>query len=128
MLKIYKAGINSCEGNRSRFFSALLDDLHDWEAKNPKNETAYELATLDVKSKFKKLSTSLLPPKKILDFYSSAETQWEHITKNLDASFEAVNGTINHINNTDIKTPKASIIYGNQVSGKSATALRIGLI
>lgn len=107
------------------FFTALLEDIAEWLRANPVESEAYVAARTEISAKFKQLKVSELRPKRVLDFYASAETQWAHILDNLDAQFFAVQATVNWFSEVDDVLAKVSLISGGSISGKTATALRV---
>lgn len=107
------------------FFTSLLEDIAEWLRENPIENEAYVAARTEISAKFKQLKVSELRPKRVLDFYASAETQWVHILENLDAQFFAVQATVNWFSEVDNISAKVSLISGGSISGKTATALRI---
>lgn len=107
------------------FFEALLKDLLDWKGRNPTVSKEFKAAREEVRAKFKQLTLDIIAPRKVLDFYASAETQWVHILQDLDAPLLAALHSAQWLTETTTKPAvKLSLIYGGSVSGKSAAALR----
>lgn len=108
------------------FFAALLKDLISWKERNPSTTKESRLAREEIRAKFKQLTLISTPPRKVLDFYSSAETQWVHILQDLDAPLSGALNTAKWLTESTTRpTVRLSLIYGGSVSGKSAAALRV---
>lgn len=107
------------------FFEALYDDIVELVRTNPVESKAYISAKSEISAQFKQLKLSALRPKKVLDFYSSAETQWVHIQDSLDAHFYAAQASVDWLAEIDTIPAKITLISGGPISGKTACALRI---
>lgn len=107
------------------FFKALIEDVEARLRTIPTETESHTLARPEILSKFKSLKLSELRPKKPLDFYASAETQWVHIQDNLDAHFYVVEASVTWLAEDTDTTPRVSLISGGSISGKTAAAYRI---
>lgn len=109
------------------FFEALLKDLAEWKKQHPEVSKELAAAREEVRAKFKQLTLNVIPPRKPLDFYASAETQWIHILQDLDAPSVAAMQSAQLLSEISARAiVRAALIYGGSVSGKSAAALRVG--
>lgn len=109
------------------FFEALLKDLIAWRMQHPAVSNEFAAAREEVRAKFKQLTLDVIPPRKVLDFYASAETQWVHILQDLDAPSVAAVKSAQLLSEISARAiVRVALIYGGSVSGKSAAALRVG--
>jgi hypothetical protein len=120
-----RQGLIPVQASGEEFFKVLNDDVDEWSRTNPVVTEAFVVAKAEIRAKFKQLKISSLNPRKVLDFYASAETQWAHIIDNLDAHFFAVRTSVKWLTESDDIPAKVSLISGGAISGKTATALRI---
>lgn len=105
------------------FFAYLSEQYEHWK-KTHIDEGESQAARIEVAQKFKTLNLQSLR-RKVIDFYSSTETQWEHIISDLDAHLDIVQKTINLFAKEAKNKPQNIIIYGDNVSGKTASAYRV---
>lgn len=109
------------------FFEALLKDLLSWRELNPAVSKEFKAAREEIRAKFKQLALDSITPRKVLDFYASAETQWVHILQDLDAPLSGALHIAQWLTEATTRpVVKLALIYGGSVSGKSAAALRVG--
>jgi hypothetical protein len=107
-----------------QFFSALRADLEAYRRSQPPVTPQLHAATVSVRSSFQQLLPTTPRPRRLLDFYSSAESQWHHILDSLDAKLEQVEKASAWLHDKSPE-PRVVLIGGGAVCGKTASALRI---
>lgn len=107
------------------FFSALKLDYENWKVQNPSVNPALDQAKIEILSKFRELKTNQKLVRKPLDFYSSAETKWEHINEDLDFPFFQARKTAEWLASDSGSKIKVTLFHGGTVSGKTAATLRV---
>ncbi|MFV2949507.1 hypothetical protein, partial [Pseudomonas japonica] len=122
--RFIRQGLIPVQSLGSDFFESLHADVLEYQsqfhAESPQTRAARE----EIRAKFKKLSIEELPPKKLLDFYSSAETQWPHILQKLDATLSGSVDSTAWLTNQSKSNVRIALYHGGSVSGKSSSALR----
>lgn len=106
------------------FFKALRADLDNFQKQQATTTPQLHSATNVVRANFKQLISVTPRPRRLLDYYSSAEAQWHHILDKLDAPLEQINYENKWLQEKQIDS-RVVIIAGGPVSGKSSSALRI---
>jgi hypothetical protein len=124
--RFIRQGLLPVEARGEEFFAALYADLKKWQEEHAEENPIFTQARSEISSKFKRLSLSELPPKKSLDFYASAETQWSHIVQDLDAKLSGSRDAADFLSKPEASTISISFFHGDSISGKSAAALRTG--
>ena len=122
-----RQGLIPIAATGEEFFRALVSDVVEFKSRHPDVHPVYALAKSELKEKFRRLD--LQPdrePRRTLDFYSSVETQWNHIIDDLDASRHDTESVIKYLTRTDTNRVKVALISGGPVSGKTAIGYRIG--
>ncbi|MBC7481101.1 MAG: SIR2 family protein [Rhizobacter sp.] len=106
------------------FFRALRSDLDAFRLQQPTTTPQVQTATTIVRSSFRQLLPTALRPRRLLDFYASAEAQWHHILDGLDAPLDQVMRATTWLQE---QAPDARVVLigGGPVCGKTASALRI---
>lgn len=108
------------------FFKALFSDYSKYLASQPGQTSAFHAATAVMRSSFRLLLPNLARPRKMLDFYSSAEAQWHHIVDGLDAFLEGPKQAARWLQENSTNS-RVVLIGGGPVCGKTSSALRIAL-
>ena len=128
-LRFSRQGLIPIETDGEGFFSALDEDINEWQKAHPPADKESALAVIELKAKFKQLQKDSAPlvKRKLLDFYASAETQWAHITKDLDAPLSGAKECSEWLINDDGNLIKAGIFWGGPVSAKTASAFRAAM-
>ncbi|WP_350446240.1 hypothetical protein ABS648_16700 [Pseudomonas solani] len=120
-----KRGLIPVKADGDQFFSSLDRDYTEWKKSIPSSTPLLDMAKIEILSKFRELKPEQTLLRRTLDFYSSAETKWEHITQNLDFPFfQTVKSAEWLATETESKI-KVTLVHGGTVSGKSAATLRI---
>ena len=123
-----RQGLLPITATGEEFFTALVSDVNEFKKRHPDIDPLYAAARGEMKEKFRILNaTSAKPSRKSLDFYASAETQWEHIIDNLDAPMKKTEDAVSWLSSaSDAHPVKVALLYGGPVSGKTSVAYRIG--
>lgn len=119
-----RQGLVPIQASGKDFFETLEVDLSKWRATKPQVTPIQQSATLEVRAKFRQLSPTDIRPKKSLDFYSSAETQWHHIIDDLDARLTDITKATTWLREPAIDA-RVCLITGGPVCGKTTSALRV---
>ncbi|MDH1105336.1 hypothetical protein N5C55_10680 [Pseudomonas otitidis] len=122
--RFIRQGLLPVEAKGEEFFQALHNDLKAWLEENATDSPSFMQAKSEIAAKFKKLSFTELPQRKLLDFYASAETQWTHILQDLDAKLSGSRNSTEFLTRDSTKLPKIALFHGDSTSGKTAAALR----
>lgn len=122
-----RQGLIPIASTGEEFFDALAKDVNDYKNCHPDNDPLYVSARSELKEKFRSLTiSSTNPNRKLFDFYSSTETQWGHIVEDLDAPLECSANIAGWLGEVKTNVVRLALIAGGPVSGKTATALRVG--
>ncbi len=108
------------------FVRALAADLAAFRRAQPEQTPQFRSAAVAVRSSFRQLLAGAPRPRRLLDFYSSAEAQWHHIVDGLDALLPQVKRASQWLLDGAVE-PRVALIGGGPVCGKTASALRIAL-
>ncbi|WP_411728501.1 hypothetical protein [Methyloglobulus sp.] len=126
--RLQRYGLIPIADTGDEFFSALISDVNTFKSRHPDTDPQYAAALSEVREKFRQLKTaSANPSRKALDFYASAETQWQHIVDNLDARMQKTDNAVEWLQSANAAHPvKVILIHGGSTSGKTSSAYRIG--
>ncbi|MBI3131886.1 MAG: SIR2 family protein [Acidobacteria bacterium] len=122
--RFLRQGLVPIASTGENFFQALKADLESFRNLQGVTSALLREAAISVRACFKPLSSVSPRPRRVLDFYSSTETQWHHILENLDAQLDQVSHSSNWLLEEQID-PRVVLISGGHVCGKTASALRI---
>jgi hypothetical protein len=106
------------------FFKALLADLESLRRQRSATNPQLHAATTTVRASFKQLIPNAPRPRRLLDFYASAEAQWHHIIDNLDAPINQVMSAAQWLKDAQLEV-RVVLITGGAVCGKTGSALRV---
>lgn len=122
--RFIRQGLIPVESLGDAFFESLHIDVLEYQAQFNSESPQSRAAREEVRARFKKLSVDEIPPKKLLDFYSSAETQWPHILQSLDAQLSGSSESASWLIKPSTNKVRIALFHGGSVSGKSASAMR----
>lgn len=106
------------------FFAALRSDYQAYLAAQPSQTPQARASAALVRAAFKQLTLVAPRPRRLLDFYASAECQWHHVVDELDGRLEYVEKAAIWLQDPG-RDQRVVLISGGPVCGKSTSALRI---
>lgn len=106
------------------FFTALRSDFNAYLAAQPSQTPQARASAALVRAAFRQLTLATPRPRRLLDFYASAECQWHHVVDGLDAKLEHVEKAATWLLDPT-RDQRFVLISGGPVCGKSTSALRI---
>lgn len=119
-----RQGLVPIASTGERFFKALLADLESLRRQRSVASPQLHAATTVVRASFRQLLPTAPRPRRLLDYYSSAEAQWHHIIDGLDAAFKQVMDAAHWLQEEQLDA-RVVLIAGGAVCGKTGSALRI---
>ena len=119
-----RQGLIPIESTGEDFFSSLFREFEAWaNAHHQRFGTSHD-AESEIHTKFRKLELSQSHSGKLIDFYSAAEAQWQHIIADLDARLPALGTHLGWLSDKSGDV-RISLITGGPVAGKTSYALRL---
>lgn len=106
------------------FFTALQSDFRAYLSAQPTQTPQARASAALVRAAFRQLTLAAPRPRRLLDFYASAECQWHHVVDGLDAKLEHVEKAAAWLQDPT-RDQRFVLISGGPVCGKSTSALRI---
>lgn len=119
-----RQGLIPVSSTGEQFFTVLRAEFNSWRRLHSSDSSYIHNAAIELHSKFHRLKLTVKLPERPIDFYSEAESQWYHITENLDAELPGLAESIGWLTDTS-RLPKGCLVSGGPVSGKTTFALRI---